>query len=135
MESMEGGFRHFLSTFQYYSKNCSIKAYSVQDQQAAGCKGNDTVEQCMEKLYDFCMSKLDQPEFSKDRCGKGTCCISRARQTSGGIRKPCRTHAQYLWQMRHMPELLSFRPASSWYVGMKWRKLIGTGFDRKRRPR
>jgi hypothetical protein len=63
VKSAEGPFRYFLSTFQGYSKDCSIKAYSVQDQQAAGCKGNDTVEQCMEKLYDFCMSKLNQPGF------------------------------------------------------------------------
>lgn len=41
-------------------KSCPNKNYSVQDQQAAGCKGNDTLDQCMEKLFDHCMAKSRQ---------------------------------------------------------------------------
>jgi hypothetical protein len=35
--------------------NCLTKSYSVQDQQAAGCAGTDTVNQCMDKLYKYCI--------------------------------------------------------------------------------
>ncbi len=37
------------------TKECSTKAYSVQDQKAAGCSENDTLKQCMEKLYKHCV--------------------------------------------------------------------------------
>ena len=31
------------------------KAFSVQDQQAAGCTGSDSVDSCMRKLIDYCL--------------------------------------------------------------------------------
>jgi uncharacterized protein YukE len=37
------------------AKQCAAKAYSVQDQKAAGCTGNDTLNQCMNKLYRHCI--------------------------------------------------------------------------------
>ncbi len=37
------------------TKECATKAYSVQDQKAAGCTDNDTLKQCMEKLYKHCV--------------------------------------------------------------------------------
>ena len=44
--------------YSYYKphiKNCLAKSYSVQDQQAAGCAGTDMVNQCMDKLYKYCI--------------------------------------------------------------------------------
>ena len=35
-------------------KECAEKSYSVQDQVAAGCNGNETLNQCMEKLVHHC---------------------------------------------------------------------------------
>lgn len=49
-------YMQLLGKMKSLSTGCSTRAYSVQDQHAAGCKGNDTVDQCMEKLYDHCMS-------------------------------------------------------------------------------
>jgi hypothetical protein len=37
-------------------KACAEKSYSVQDQAAAGCNGNETLNQCMEKLVRHCIS-------------------------------------------------------------------------------
>lgn len=39
-------------------KQCLNNSYSVQDQQAAGCSGNDTVDQCMAKLYKKCVANI-----------------------------------------------------------------------------
>jgi|MudIll2142460700_1097286.scaffolds.fasta_scaffold38301_2 hypothetical protein len=63
-----GPYELSLGYIKMHMKTCSTKAYSVQDQQAAGCKGSDTVEQCMEKLFDFCMSKhaYEQENFRKN---------------------------------------------------------------------
>lgn len=41
--------------YKAHIKNCLAKSYSVQDQQAAGCAGTDTVNQCMDKLYKYCI--------------------------------------------------------------------------------
>lgn len=43
------------SYYKPHIKNCLAKSYSVQDQQAAGCAGTDTVNQCMDKLYKYCI--------------------------------------------------------------------------------
>ena len=37
------------------AKACSAKAYTVQDQVAAGCTSNETLKQCMDKLYKRCI--------------------------------------------------------------------------------
>lgn len=37
-------------------KACAEKSYSVQDQVAAGCNGNETLNQCMEKLVHHCVA-------------------------------------------------------------------------------
>jgi hypothetical protein len=36
-------------------KQCSDKSFTVQDQQAAGCTGTESLNQCMEKLYKHCV--------------------------------------------------------------------------------
>jgi hypothetical protein len=53
------------------------KSFSVQDQQAAGCSGGDTVKQCMEKLVKSCIrqyKKRDELKAqllqSQDKAGK-----------------------------------------------------------------
>lgn len=37
-------------------KQCSAKAYTVQDQAAAGCTAGDTVKQCSDKLQKHCVA-------------------------------------------------------------------------------
>ena len=44
-----------MNTLKNRQQHCSTKNYSVQEQQATGCKGSDTLDQCMEKLYDQCV--------------------------------------------------------------------------------
>lgn len=40
------------------AKQCSAKAYSVQDQAAAGCSASDTVAQCSDKLLKHCLANF-----------------------------------------------------------------------------
>lgn len=49
--------------------NCLTKSYSVQDQQAAGCAGTDTVNQCMDKLYKYCIGGF-RGEYGKKEAFK-----------------------------------------------------------------
>jgi hypothetical protein len=42
-------------------KACAEKSYSVQDQMAAGCNGNETLNQCMEKLVHHCIATYSTP--------------------------------------------------------------------------
>ena len=37
------------------AKACAAEVYTVQDQKAAGCTGNETLNQCMDKLYKYCL--------------------------------------------------------------------------------
>jgi len=46
--------------YKAYVKNCANKSYSVQDQATAGCQGNDTVDQCTDKLLRYCLSRYEQ---------------------------------------------------------------------------
>lgn len=48
----EGG----VSLLPTIAKTCSTKAYTVQDQKAAGCSGNESLNQCMDKLYKYCVA-------------------------------------------------------------------------------
>ena len=45
---------------------CLTRSYSVQDQQAAGCAGTDTVNQCMDKLYKYCIAAYKGEYGSKE---------------------------------------------------------------------
>ncbi len=45
-------------------KACAEKSYSVQDQMAAGCNGNETLNQCMEKLVQHCINTYSTPGIS-----------------------------------------------------------------------
>ena len=46
---------NYIRSYKPHIKNCLAKSYSIQDQQAAGCAGTDTVNQCMDKLYKYCI--------------------------------------------------------------------------------
>lgn len=50
-ESYESGSQMMLQI----AKACAGKTYTVQDQQAAGCIGNETLDQCKDKLYKHCV--------------------------------------------------------------------------------
>lgn len=43
---------------------CANKSYSVQDQKRAGCTGNESLKQCMDKLYKHCVENWSLPGFS-----------------------------------------------------------------------
>jgi len=43
------------------AKECASKAYTVQDQKAAGCTGGDTMDQCTDKLYRQCLRTSGNP--------------------------------------------------------------------------
>lgn len=45
-------------------KECAEKSYSVQDQMAAGCNGNETLDQCMEKLVGHCVATFSSGGMS-----------------------------------------------------------------------
>jgi hypothetical protein len=75
------------------SKSCSTRAYSAQDQKAAGCQGSNTVEQCMEKLYDYCMSKCCP---GKESFGKTTSQLSAASQK---LAQRAQSYANHVQQM------------------------------------
>ena len=51
-------------TMSGITKECANKAYSVQDQKAAGCTGNDTMNQCMDKLYKHCVKNFSSSGYS-----------------------------------------------------------------------
>jgi len=53
--------------YKPHVNNCLNKSYSVQEQQAAGCAGNDTVNQCMNKLYKYCMGGYKGGNGSKEK--------------------------------------------------------------------
>ncbi len=44
-----------VATMPEIQKACAEKSYSVQDQMAAGCNGNETLNQCMEKVVHHCI--------------------------------------------------------------------------------
>jgi hypothetical protein len=75
------------------SKSCSTRAYSAQDQKAAGCQGSNTVEQCVEKLYDYCMSKCCP---GKESFGKTT---SQLSATSQKLAQRAQSYASHVQQM------------------------------------
>lgn len=43
------------------ARECAGKAYTVQNQRAVGCTGSDTVDQCMDKLYEHCLKTSSNP--------------------------------------------------------------------------
>lgn len=45
------------------AKACANKSYSIQDQKAAGCTGNETMNQCMDKLYKHCIETFSVSGF------------------------------------------------------------------------
>lgn len=56
-QSYEQGSQRLLAV----KKTCTDKAYTVQDQKAAGCTGTDTMNQCMDKLYKHCVQTYSTP--------------------------------------------------------------------------
>jgi hypothetical protein len=61
-------------------KECAEKSYSVQEQTAAGCSGDETLNQCMEKLVHHCIGTFSTPGMSLDWGGLGN--------TSSGVGIP-----------------------------------------------
>jgi hypothetical protein len=55
MVNGSGDIQNLLAAMQQKAGQCTNRSYSVQDQTAAGCVSNDTVEQCSKKLYAHCM--------------------------------------------------------------------------------
>ena len=55
-ENSDNLFRYHRTGIEKSSSICAHKPYTTQEQQAAGCKGSDTLDACMQKLYDQCMA-------------------------------------------------------------------------------
>jgi len=49
------GYEYGATARTQIARQCASKAYTVQDQKAVGCTGTDTVDQCMDKLYEHCL--------------------------------------------------------------------------------
>jgi hypothetical protein len=64
-KSYEGGAK----AMPEIAKACSAKAYSVQDQIAAGCTSNEALKQCMDKLYKHCIETYSSGGGSFPRLG------------------------------------------------------------------
>jgi hypothetical protein len=58
MDQMAQEYEIGVATMPDIQKHCAEQSYSVQDQAAAGCSGNETLDQCMEKLVDHCMANF-----------------------------------------------------------------------------
>jgi hypothetical protein len=41
--------------YQDHAKKCSKKTFTTEDQKTAGCTGNDTLNQCTVKLFQYCV--------------------------------------------------------------------------------
>ncbi|MCR4345585.1 MAG: hypothetical protein NUV55_00030 [Sulfuricaulis sp.] len=74
------------------AKECAKKAYSVQDQKAAGCTGNDTLNQCMDKLYKHCVKNFSSSGYSLPGGGYNPV----TGQKYGGGEIPAFSTAQFL---------------------------------------
>lgn len=46
-----------LRTIQGKETLCTAASYSVEDQRAAGCTGDDTVDGCQKRLFNYCMDR------------------------------------------------------------------------------
>lgn len=53
-----------VATMPEIQKECAEKSYSVQDQMSAGCSGDETLNQCMEKLVHHCIETFSMPGIS-----------------------------------------------------------------------
>jgi hypothetical protein len=77
------------------AKACSGKSYSVQDQMAAGCTGNETLNQCMDKLYKHCVETFSVSGVSLPVGGVNPLTGSQSYgQTSGFSTKQFQQSAQ-----------------------------------------
>lgn len=61
MDQMAQEYEMGVATMPEIQKQCADKSYSVQDQMDAGCNGNETLNQCMEKLVAHCMANFSTP--------------------------------------------------------------------------
>lgn len=69
--------------------NCcsQTKSFSVQEQQAAGCTGNDTVAECMEKLTRECIRKTGQALNIREDLQERSEKLSRLSDKTGELAK------------------------------------------------
>jgi hypothetical protein len=61
MDQMAQEYEMGVATMPEIQKQCADKSYSVKDQMEAGCNGNETLNQCMEKLVDHCVANFSTP--------------------------------------------------------------------------
>jgi hypothetical protein len=64
MDQIAQAYETGVATMPEIQKQCAEKSYSVQDQMEAGCSGNETLNQCMEKLVAHCMANFSTPGVS-----------------------------------------------------------------------
>lgn len=61
MDRMAQEYEMGVATMPEIQKQCADKSYSIQDQMNAGCNGNETLNQCMEKLVAYCIANFSTP--------------------------------------------------------------------------
>lgn len=61
MDRMAQEYEMGVATMPEIQKQCADKSYSIQDQMNAGCNGNETLNQCMEKLVAHCIANFSTP--------------------------------------------------------------------------
>jgi hypothetical protein len=67
------------------AQTCSSKAYSVQDQMAAGCTGTESLNQCMNKLYKHCIDTFSGNPTAGPSARNTAAVASRSVARTGGF--------------------------------------------------
>ena len=81
----------YYSGLNSYVKRCANKSYSVQDQKNAGCLGSETVDQCTNKLFRYCLSRYEQDKTGyKQLEGTLKSRMAKGIEKSDGISKSAR---------------------------------------------
>lgn len=105
-----------VATMPDIQKQCAEKSYSVQDQQAAGCNGNETLNQCMEKLVHHCVETFSAGGMSWGGIGNApggsipSVSTQSFREAAGQTAAKARALSQKLQQYASQAE----RNAAAW---------------------
>ncbi len=67
LDGAAGSYEKGIDTVAKIQKHCAEKSYSIPDQTAAGCHGNETLDQCMEKLVHHCLETYRPSLPSRDQ--------------------------------------------------------------------
>lgn len=72
-------YAQLIRTIQGKETLCAAASYSVADQRAAGCIGADTVDQCQQRLYNYCMNRSGDRAAFKNAAIQELTAVRRVR--------------------------------------------------------